>query len=348
MASFDSYNQFHKLAQAAESDQEDQYQEDQVQEDQVQEDQDQEDQDQDQPQEYIKNKLSYIRFKPRSSYDRPSPYKLKRDRGNGKVIILKNVGSIGIFTHGLLDKHAIVSCPRNVVVNKYSIASENCSVISVVLLQDDPYCYAVTEEALFNFNDMFDISEYKKFAVGIKDKSNQPKMSSNLNLNIKKLKRKSYFTINETIPDSDINFSPSIIFTVALAGRTNKDKSQIYKRINLILCDVEELKNFFKITPTSLLTNETAIEKFIVDRDILNKITTDQLMELISIADYNLNLGHVNILDLSCSVREAVVPSLRTDEYGYRHTKINRDPDFDYPSKVISGGRKTRKRKRKT
>lgn len=350
MASLEYSFEYPELS-VTESDQEDQDQEDQDQEQDHGQDQEQDQGQAHAPAQEHENILPFIRFKQRSPYDRPAPHKRKKIKGKNTVIKLKNVGAIGIFTHGILERHAILPCPGNVVVNKYNIATDSCSAVSINLLQDDPYCYDVTEEALFNFKNMIDIPAYKIFASSIKDKSNQPEISCELRLNIKELKRKSYDTTPTDIPESETRPAytahPNIIFIVALAGRSNGDY-QMYKKINLISCTIEELKTFFKYNLTSRLDNETALEQFIINRDYSNKITTDQLLELITNADYNLNLGNVNILDLSCSVREKAVSSLRADDAGYRHTKHNIDPDFVYDKKKIGSGRKRKTRKRKT
>ena len=254
-----------------------------------------------------------------------------------KTNILKNVGAIGIFTHGRYDDtHTFIPIPKGLVVNEYNSAPDSCYIHGPIFKEDDSYCYRLTKKAVSDLSGCMNKTDYMKTIGNVtKPTPNMyPELSCNLYLKVKDLKGKIYsITPVETKIKEDVvrmDYS-NIIFMVAIHESLDDEGNQMYKKVNLSLCNVDELKDFFKLTPDSRVYNEDKIEQFIMDRDYTDNITTTQLVMLSSFATLELNLGHLNILDTSCSPRLVARPGLRTDKYGYRlvmHNARYRDPNF--------------------
>ena len=253
-----------------------------------------------------------------------------KDKNN----ILKNVGAIGIFTHGsYYDTHTFIPLPKGLVVNEYASAPDSCYIHGPIFKEDDPYCYSLTKKAVSDLSGCMNRTEYKNAFGHLTEPNIYPELSCNLYLKVKELKGKKYsvnpveFKIKKDVIKMDYS---NIIFMVAIHDSLDDEGNQIYKKINLSLCTVDELIDFLKLTPDSQVYNEDAINDIIMDRDYDDIITTSHLVMLMNFAMLELNIGLLNILDTSCSPRPLARKGLRTDTDGYRRVMPKRDKDFIY------------------
>jgi len=274
---------------------------------------------------------------------------------------IKNVGAIGIFTHGSLEYSQIpIPLPTNLVVNEYNSSAESCYIHGPIFEYDDPFCYKLTTKAVSDLSGCMNTKDYLK---SIYKKSTPKKygnlsvdeQSCNLYLNVTELKGKIYSVnpVETKLADTTkIDYS-NIIFMVAIHGSLDEKGNQYYKKVNLSLCTSDELKEFFKLTPDSELYNETSYETFCSERNKTAFITTTQLVRLIHFATTELELGHLNILDTSCSPIPTVHQGLQ-DKYGFRRFKPKKEAGFEYYGKrklsenMVSKTRKSVSRTSKT
>ena len=248
----------------------------------------------------------------------------------------QNVGAIGIFTHGIYNTHNLIPLPKNVEVNEYNSAADGCSIKGPIYKRDDELCVAVTKKAVSNLRGCVNEDYVKTVLHNGTEPHIVPILSCNLYLKVRELKEKS-FSIEpveiKTKNDEVLMDHSNIIFMIALNKRIDEEGNQLYKKINLSLCSVDELIDFFKLDPDSELNEEDTsdINDFIVTRNENNEITTRQLVMLISLAKTYLNVGNINILDTSCSQRPLAREGLRSFEQHYRRIFPNKrylDPNF--------------------
>ena len=112
-----------------------------------------------------------------------------KDKNN----ILKNVGAIGIFTHGsYYDTHTFIPLPKGLVVNEYASAPDSCYIHGPIFKEDDPYCYSLTKKAVSDLSGCMNRTEYKNAFGHLTEPNIYPELSCNLYLKVKELKGKKY------------------------------------------------------------------------------------------------------------------------------------------------------------
>jgi hypothetical protein len=283
------------------------------------------------------SKLSRNLYFNTDNYAKPTFMKQVRTQNTRKIIIkTQNVGAIGIFTHGNYKNHKLIPVPKNVEVNEYNSASDGCSIRGPIYKNEDELCVAVTTKAISDLRGCVNEDYVKTVLHTGTEPDIEPKLSCNLYLKVRELKDKSYSVEpvelkNENGDIYAIDYS-NIIFMIALNKSIDEQGNQLYKKINLSLCNFHELIDFFKLNPENELdeVDEDEIFDFISERDTRNEITTSQLVMLIRLAKNYLNVGLLNILDTSCSPRHLAREGLRSFE-GYRrvfHNKKYLDPNF--------------------